>query len=107
MVELSAGAELDYASIEAELRALGFDSEPFGPRTIAIKAAPAGKFKASGTGQGGIWHLAARVQALRQAAAPLQGGPASTAQALVATLLDPLLAAVAALGLAAWRLQAI
>jgi tripartite-type tricarboxylate transporter receptor subunit TctC len=24
----------------------------------AIKAAPAGKFKASGTGQGGIWHLA-------------------------------------------------
>jgi tripartite-type tricarboxylate transporter receptor subunit TctC len=26
--------------------------------TDAIKAAPAGKFKASGTGQGGIWHLA-------------------------------------------------
>ena len=25
----------------------------------AIKAAPAGKFKASGTGQGGIWHLSA------------------------------------------------
>ena len=24
----------------------------------AIKASPAGKFKASGTGQGGIWHLA-------------------------------------------------
>ncbi|MGL4241556.1 MAG: tripartite tricarboxylate transporter substrate binding protein, partial [Beijerinckiaceae bacterium] len=24
----------------------------------AVKAAPAGKFKASGTGQGGIWHLA-------------------------------------------------
>jgi hypothetical protein len=24
----------------------------------AIKAAPPGKFKASGTGQGGIWHLA-------------------------------------------------
>jgi DNA mismatch repair protein MutL len=41
VVELSVGAELDYASIEAELRALGFDSEPFGPRTIAIKAAPA------------------------------------------------------------------
>lgn len=48
---------------------------------------------------GGIWHLAARVQALRQDGAPLQGGPASTAQALVATLLDPLLAAVAALAL--------
>jgi DNA mismatch repair protein MutL len=41
VVELSAGAQLDYASIESELRALGFDSEPFGPRTIAIKAAPA------------------------------------------------------------------
>ena len=48
---------------------------------------------------GGIWHLATRVQVLRQAGAPLQGGPASTAQALVATLLDPLLAAVAALAL--------
>lgn len=48
---------------------------------------------------GGIWHLAARVQALRQEAAPLRGGPAGTAPALVATLLDPLLAAVAALAL--------
>lgn len=48
---------------------------------------------------GGIWHLAARVQVLRQAGAPLRDGPASTAQALVATLLDPLLAAVAALAL--------
>ncbi len=48
---------------------------------------------------GGIWHLAARVQALRRDGAPLRGGPASTAQALVATLLDPLLAAVAALAL--------
>lgn len=48
---------------------------------------------------GGIWHLAERVQVLRQAGAPLQGGPASTPQALVATLLDPLLAAIAALAL--------
>ena len=48
---------------------------------------------------GGIWHLAARVQALRQAGAPLQGEPLGTAQALVVTLLDPLLAAVAALAL--------
>lgn len=47
---------------------------------------------------GGIWHLAARVQALRQGGALLVQ-PASTAQALVATLLDPLLAAVAALAL--------
>ena len=48
---------------------------------------------------GGIWHLAERVQVLRQVGAPLQGGPASTPQALVATLLDPLLAAMAALAL--------
>jgi uncharacterized membrane protein YbhN (UPF0104 family) len=48
---------------------------------------------------GGIWHLAARVQLLRQPGAPLRDGPAGTAQALVATLLDPLLAAVAALAL--------
>jgi hypothetical protein len=48
---------------------------------------------------GGIWHLAARVQALRQEGAPFQDGPTGTAQALVATLLDPLLAAVAALAL--------
>lgn len=41
VVELSAGAQLDYASIENELRALGFETEPFGPRTIAVKAAPA------------------------------------------------------------------
>ncbi|MCL4782103.1 MAG: DNA mismatch repair endonuclease MutL [Bryobacterales bacterium] len=41
VVELSAGAQLDYASIEGELRALGFDTEPFGPRTISVKAAPA------------------------------------------------------------------
>ncbi|MBM5801719.1 MAG: UPF0104 family protein [Cyanobacteria bacterium K_DeepCast_35m_m2_023] len=46
---------------------------------------------------GGIWHLAMRVQQLRQGAvlaAPLAGGPA-----LVAVLLEPLLAAVAALAL--------
>ena len=48
---------------------------------------------------GGIWHLAARVQLLRLPGAPLRDGPAGTAQALVATLLDPLLAAVAALAL--------
>jgi DNA mismatch repair protein MutL len=41
VVELSAGAQLDYASIEGELRALGFDTEPFGPRTLSVKAAPA------------------------------------------------------------------
>ena len=47
---------------------------------------------------GGIWHLAARVQALRGPEAPL-AAPIGTAMALVVTLLDPLLAAVAALAL--------
>jgi len=47
---------------------------------------------------GGIWHLAARVQALRGPEAPV-AAPTGTAMALVATLLDPLLAAVAALAL--------
>ncbi len=47
---------------------------------------------------GGIWHLAARVQALRGPEAPLSA-PTGTAMALVVTLLDPLLAAVAALAL--------
>ncbi|MFZ0408178.1 MAG: lysylphosphatidylglycerol synthase domain-containing protein [Cyanobium sp.] len=47
---------------------------------------------------GGIWHLAARVQALRSPEAPL-AAPTGTAMALVVTLLDPLLAATAALAL--------
>jgi len=48
---------------------------------------------------GGIWHLAARVQALRLGTAGL-AQPVSTATALAAVLLDPLLAATAALALA-------
>ncbi|MCP9771546.1 flippase-like domain-containing protein [Synechococcus sp. Tobar12-5m-g] len=62
---------------------------------------------------GGIWHLAARVQLLRQAADPSPGGagpllsaPLPTPQALVAVLLDPVLAASAALlllGLGGWQ----
>jgi hypothetical protein len=47
---------------------------------------------------GGIWHLASRVTALRRQDAPLDA-PASTAVALLAVLLDPLLAAVAALAM--------
>ena len=50
---------------------------------------------------GGIWHLLARVRALRScegAEAPLHQ-PLATPQALLATLLDPLLMAVAALAL--------
>jgi uncharacterized membrane protein YbhN (UPF0104 family) len=62
---------------------------------------------------GGIWHLAARVQLLRRGADPAPGGveplleaPLSTPQALVAVLLDPVLAASAALvlvGLGGWQ----
>lgn len=47
---------------------------------------------------GGIWHLASRVQALRQPSAAL-GAPVATATALVAVLIEPLLAATAALAL--------
>ena len=49
---------------------------------------------------GGIWHLASRVQLLRGDEAPLQA-PAPAGLALVAVLLDPLVAAVAALALVA------
>ncbi len=49
---------------------------------------------------GGIWHLTARVQLLRSAEAPL-ATPASAGLALLAVLLDPLVAAVAALVLVA------
>ena len=49
---------------------------------------------------GGIWHLTSRVQLLRSAEAPLQA-PAPGGLALAAVLLDPLVAAVAALALAA------
>ena len=49
---------------------------------------------------GGIWHLTSRVQLLRSAEAPL-AAPAPASLALVAVLLDPLAAAVAALALVA------
>jgi uncharacterized membrane protein YbhN (UPF0104 family) len=51
---------------------------------------------------GGVWHLLARLRALKaepDPEAPVLGQPLSTPQALVAVLLDPLLAAVAALAL--------
>lgn len=41
VIELTAGQQIEYAQIADELRASGFDSEPFGNRTIAISAAPA------------------------------------------------------------------
>jgi DNA mismatch repair protein MutL len=42
LLELSAAQQIEYARIAGELARAGFESEPFGNRTIAVKAAPAG-----------------------------------------------------------------
>jgi DNA mismatch repair protein MutL len=42
VLQLTPGQELEYARIADELNAYGFETEPFGQRTITIKAAPAG-----------------------------------------------------------------
>jgi DNA mismatch repair protein MutL len=42
VLQLSVGQQFEYARIADELNAYGFETEPFGQRTIAIKAAPAG-----------------------------------------------------------------
>ena len=42
VLELTAGQHIEYARIAGELERAGFDSEPFGRRTVAVKAAPAG-----------------------------------------------------------------
>jgi DNA mismatch repair protein MutL len=42
LLELSASQQIEYARIADELDRSGFESEPFGTRTIAVKAAPAG-----------------------------------------------------------------
>lgn len=42
VLELTAGQQLQYARIADELNSTGFETEPFGHRTIAVKAAPAG-----------------------------------------------------------------
>jgi DNA mismatch repair protein MutL len=42
VIGLSAAQQIEYARIADELNALGFETEPFGNRTIAVKAAPAG-----------------------------------------------------------------
>jgi len=42
VLQLTPGQQFEYARIADELNAYGFDTEPFGQRTIAIKAAPAG-----------------------------------------------------------------
>ncbi|MDZ4797630.1 MAG: DNA mismatch repair endonuclease MutL [Bryobacteraceae bacterium] len=42
VLELTAAQQLQYAHIADEMNLSGFDTEPFGNRTIAIKGAPAG-----------------------------------------------------------------
>jgi DNA mismatch repair protein MutL len=42
IVPLTIGQQVEFARIETELAAVGFEAEPFGARTLAIKAAPAG-----------------------------------------------------------------
>lgn len=42
ILELSAAQQIEYARIADELTEMGFETEPFGVRTVAIKAAPGG-----------------------------------------------------------------
>ena len=42
VINLSAAQQIEYARIAEELEALGFETEPFGNRTVAVKSAPAG-----------------------------------------------------------------
>ena len=42
VLELTPGQQVEYARIADELNRTGFETEPFGNRTIAVKAAPAG-----------------------------------------------------------------
>ncbi len=42
VIGLSAAQQIEYARIADELEALGFETEPFGNRTLAVKSAPAG-----------------------------------------------------------------
>jgi len=41
IVQLTPGQQIEYARIAGELNAIGFETEPFGNRTIAVTAAPA------------------------------------------------------------------
>ncbi len=40
VLQVTASQQLQYARIASELNAIGFDTEPFGARTIAVKGAP-------------------------------------------------------------------
>ena len=42
VLELTAAQQIEYARIAEELHTAGFETEPFGQRTVAVKAAPAG-----------------------------------------------------------------
>jgi DNA mismatch repair protein MutL len=42
VIQLTPAQEIEYGRIAAELQATGFDTQPFGRRTIAVQAAPAG-----------------------------------------------------------------
>jgi DNA mismatch repair protein MutL len=42
VLQLSASQQIEYARIAGELDGSGFETEPFGNRTLAVKAAPAG-----------------------------------------------------------------
>lgn len=42
VIPLTVGQQIEYARVADELAAVGFESEPFGQRTLAIQAAPAG-----------------------------------------------------------------
>jgi DNA mismatch repair protein MutL len=42
VLPLTAAQQIEYARIADELHSAGFETEPFGQRTIAVKAAPAG-----------------------------------------------------------------
>jgi DNA mismatch repair protein MutL len=42
VLELTPAQQVEYARIADELNAIGFETEPFGNRTIAVKGAPAG-----------------------------------------------------------------
>jgi DNA mismatch repair protein MutL len=41
IIQLTAEQQIEYARIADELSAIGFETEPFGARTLAVKAAPA------------------------------------------------------------------
>jgi DNA mismatch repair protein MutL len=42
IIQLTPAQQVDYDRIADELQATGFETEPFGHRTIAVKSAPAG-----------------------------------------------------------------